>query len=254
MQPIEGTDCDDRIRKINSCLRYDAERRVAFEDVSDNHWASKYIHLLKNTVIEPEGDYVFSGIGNHSTGKQQSYYQTGIYPFGPERNATRLEVVKTALVANCIPILDYIPSTDVTFTDVLPERSENDLQDFVSRVFYTAGLYGVITGYEDGSARPFALANKLESLAILLRAANTIPLDYTPNPPDFADLEPGGWYDPYVSFASNNGITVERGLTAFQPDKEIFRSELAALLTRIMRLSGDLRVRTYRTGVDGLLK
>jgi hypothetical protein len=239
---------------VNACLAYDAARPLRFDDVPSTDPAAKFINLLKNTFIVASGDYIFSGVGNHSTGTPPT--QSNIWHFQPQKEATRLDVVKTALVSNCIPILDYIPRGGVTFTDVPAKRSPDDeAQDFTSRVFYTAALHGIVTGFPDGSARPYQKATLLETLTILLRTANAVPADYSPIPFVFDDLpySKDAWYAAPVSFAVKNGIlgNVEAHLAPHAP---VRRDALASLLGRIMRYSSDIQVRSYRDSVESLVK
>lgn len=254
LTPEPGTTCAERSPMVNACLTYHADRPITFTDLPPNLAESAAIELLKKTSIVPDGDFVFSGVGNQSTGKQQDKYKTGAYPFDPESEATRLEVVKTALVSNCLPILDSIPQTDVTFSDIPKQRSDDDVADFTARVFYSAEMHGVITGFADGTARPQQQATKLETVAILLRASRAVPVDYQTVLPIISDLRAGGWYDNDVSFAVRNGIVPLSEDRAFHPYDPIIRTDLATLLTEIMRYSGDLRVRSYRTSVDPLLR
>ena len=253
--PDATKECADRSTTINSCFTYDSRREVEFSDVQASTPYEPFIDLLKKTRIIATGDYIFSGTGNHSTGKQQAEYQAGQWEFQPLRNATRLEVVKTALVANCIPILDYIPRTGVEFTDVPTTLSpDDDVADFVSRVFYTAALHGIVTGYADGTARPQEFATATETIAILLRTANAVPKDYTPTShpaaqSDFLDQ----WYAPFISFAVHNHIvTTDR--TRNLHSRNVPRYELTRMLTQIMQMSTDLRVRSYRNAIDPRLR
>ncbi|OGJ56007.1 hypothetical protein A2635_00895 [Candidatus Peribacteria bacterium RIFCSPHIGHO2_01_FULL_51_9] len=247
-EPQEGSTCDTRVPHILSCLAYDPWREVTFSDVDPKDLFFRDIDLLRRTRIAPQGDYVFSGHGNHSTGVQQSYFQHGAFEFQPYRPATRLEVVKIALVSNCIPILDYIPQGTPTFTDVDKKLTGGDLHDFTSRVFYTAALHGIIKGYPDGSARPHANVDHLEVLAILQRSAGAVPEGYEPKDVSRPELQSDGWYRTYVSFAQEYHFLPSESLTHPVP-----RSTLSALLVKTMQLSEDIRVRAYMTSVGALM-
>lgn len=248
LEPEKGSTCETRIPHILSCLAYDPWREVTFSDVEDTDPFFKATDLLRRTRIAPQGDYVFSGHGNHSTGIQQSYFREGTFEFQPNRPATRLEVVKIALVSNCIPILDYIPRGVSTFTDIDKKLFGDDLHDFTARVFYTAALHGIIKGYPDGSARPHALVNHLEALAILARAAGAIPEGYRAADVSLPGLSPDGWYQEYVALAQEYHFLPSEPLTYPVP-----RKTLSELLVRTMQLSEDIRVRAYMTSVGALM-
>ena len=247
-EPQEGSTCDTRVPHILSCLAYDPWREVTFSDIEPQDTFFKETDLLRRTRIAPQGDYIFSGHGNHSTGVQQSYFQHGTFEFQPYRLATRLEVVKVALVSNCIPILDYIPRGTPLFTDIDKEFIGNDLHDFTARVFYTAALHGIIKGYPDGSARPHALVNALEALAILQRSAGAIPDGYQPKAVSLPGLQPDGWYREYVSLAQDYHFLPSEPLM-----DPVRRSTLSELLVKTMQLSEDIRVRAYMISIGALM-
>lgn len=255
LTPDVTLDCNERGPIINSCLDYNPNRAIAFNDVSPVNPQTKFINLLKNTFIIATGDYIFSGIGNHSTGKQQLKYQSGVWPFDPTAAASRLEVVKTALVANCLPIEDYVPVTNITFSDIPQTRNaDDDLADFTARVFYTAAQYGIIKGYTDGAARPQQKATYLEAMTILLRSADAIPKDYKAKKYQLPALPMNNeWYVPSVSFAINNGI-IPFNVEDLSASRFVNRSELAMLLAQIMQFSADLRIRSYRTAVNAIVQ
>jgi hypothetical protein len=230
--------CSERSPKINPCLAYDTHP-TGYTDIPAYGSATKAINLLRNTVLMATGERIF---------------RSDLAQFQPERAATRLEVVKTALLANCIPILDDVSQVDATFTDLPPLPSNDEEADFAARVFYTARMHGIVSGFEDGSARPHERATLLETISILLRTANVIPSDYTPRAFSFSDLPFGDdWYTPYVSFVVHNNLLGPIG-SAFQPNHPIRRDTLALLLAQTMKFSTNLHVRSYRDSVDGLVK
>ncbi|MBI3336377.1 choice-of-anchor E domain-containing protein [Candidatus Peregrinibacteria bacterium] len=248
-EPIEGTTCKERDPHVVSCLAYDPWREISFSDIRSTDPVFDAIDLLRLTRIAPQGDYIFSGHGNHSTGIQQTHFQKGSFEFQPLRPATRLEIVKIALISNCIPILDYIPLGTPTFTDIHKGFLRDEIHDFTARVFYTAALHGIIKGYPDGSARPHAPADHLEAMAILLRAAGAIPNEYAPQSFHIPELHTDGWYAPYVSFASEHQFIPLSPLNS-----PIARSTLSILLTKTMEYSEDIRVRAYMSSIHPLLQ
>lgn len=254
--PIDGLSCDMKDPLLNSCMQYVPDRPIAFVDVKAGSAAARSIDLLKKTALVPDGDFIVSGVGNHSTGKQQAAFRSGDYPFDPDHAASRLEVVKTALVSNCVPVLDYIPRTDVIFRDVNAALNpSNELQDFTSRVFYTAALFGIVKGDENANARPFETVTRSEALLIMLRAADALPKNFTPSHHPFSDVAQTDELAPSLSFAAANGILPETWKAPiFQPTYQVTRAEMSVLLTNIMQWSSDIRIRAYRAGVAPLLR
>lgn len=169
----EESTIEEQGESAKSCLEYDPERPLIFNDLSSDGEKTKEINFLKNTRIIETGDYILSGSKNHSTGRQQEEYQKGEWSFEPQRELTRLEVVKTALIANCLPIDDDIelPSGEPPFSDLPLNIEQNDALSFAAKVFYTAKRHGIIKGYEDGSARPFDIATQYEIKIINRKAA-----------------------------------------------------------------------------------
>ncbi len=255
-RPVEGLSCSAKDPLLNSCMQYVPNRDVHFTDVTEGSAVARSIDLLKKTTLVPDGDFIVSGVGNHSTGKQQEAFQRGIYAFDPGHAASRLEVVKTALVSNCVPVLDYIPRTDVTFNDVQATLNPADeLQDFTSRVFATAALFGIVKGDREGRARPFAEVTRGEALLILLRAADALPKNFTPSPHPFSDVAQTDELAPSLSFAAGNGILPGTWKTPlFRPHSSVTRAEMSILLTNIMQWGSDVRIRAYRASVAPLLR
>jgi hypothetical protein len=244
-----GAACEDNFPKINACLSYEKNRKVNFTDVPKSHPAYRSINLLKNTKVSPRGDFIIGGSGNHKTKSGG-----GVFPFNPDKGASRLDTIKTALISNCISIYESIPDTEIVFTDLPKKRYPDDsAMDLATRIFYTAAKHNLIEGYEDGSVKPFEKATTLETLAILMRAASVIPEDYVAKHFSYGDLDQDDWYADYISFAEHNGI-LDKSITTSGPHDQIRRSELATLITSIMPFSSDLRVRTYSTGVAALLR
>ena len=103
----------------------------------------------------------------------------------------------------------------VTFTDVQGTRYADAFSSL-------AGL-GVVNGYSDGTARPYAVISRVEALKIIvelepeLRAraqwfkANMPPIAL------FPDVDQGAWYAPYVEAAFEAGIVTGYPDHLFRP-------------------------------------
>lgn len=221
------------IKDINSCFEFVSDRAIEFNDI-DDHSAKRYIEILKKTKIRAAGDFIVSGHGNHSSGKQQEHFQSGNFPFQPNRSATRLEVVKVALIANCLSIDSDTSATTHTFTDISKAITGDEAQDFIPQIFYTAARHGIAMGYPDGSAKPLEKANNAEILALLLRASGAMPKGFVmPNT--------SSWYAPYLEFAHANHLVQ----TSFDPNGSMDRGDLSKLLIHIMALDPDPAISAY---------
>ena len=54
----------------------------------------------------------------------------------------------------------------------------------------------------------------------------------------FTDVEPGSWYEEYVSWAAHNGIVEGYDAEHFAPDDEITREQICAMIDRYMKYEG----------------
>lgn len=226
------------LAEIDSCFEFVADRAITFSDIV-HHPSKDYIELLKKTRIRSAGDFIVSGHGNHSSGKQQAQFRAGTFPFQPDRSPSRLEVVKMALIANCLGIESGDFSAERTFTDVPKAASGDAAQDFLAQIFYTAARYGIVAGYPDGSARPMGQANNAEILAFLLRASGAMPEGFTAR-------EGSAWYEPYLQFASANHLIGP----SFDPGASMDRGNVSALLVHIMALDPDPAIAAYIAQID----
>lgn len=233
---------DDYSNIGGECLSFDENRELNFYDLDPDDPATPFILTLKNTKIIDEGDYVFSGHGNHSTGKQQQKFQGGLWEFQPERAMTRLEVVKVALVSNCIPVENEIPvpANGFQFSDLPADVDPSDeAMHFAARVFYTGYKHGVVEGFGDASARPLEIATNAEMIALALRAARVIPEGF--------DLSYGPWYKKYMEFARLNGIFNDMVSLHSAP---VLRKNFSQIMVRVMAYNPNPQIHGYIEKVD----
>jgi len=69
---------------------------------------------------------------------------------------------------------------------------------------------------------------------------------------DVSNIGDGEWYQSYVSFAVGNSIIQQK--ENYRPNEPMLRTELSAMVLRIMRFSNDIRIRAYMTSIDPLLR
>jgi uncharacterized repeat protein (TIGR01451 family) len=220
-----------------TCLNLDPNRDIQFIDLDPNDEANIFINFLKNTQIKGAGDYVFSGQGNHSSGKQVGEYQTGSWEFGALSPMTRAAAVKTILIANCIPIIEEVPNTGnlFKFTDIKRNYDNQDKEStFLSQIFYTAYQHGIVKGYQDGSAKPNKLVNHAEVIAMMIRAAEANPNKNEENSPN--------WYKNHFDFARSNGIY--NGIVT-DSNAQVTRRDFAKLMVRIMAFAKNPEIHSY---------
>lgn len=241
----EGPMC---VTNFESCLMHEPERKLQFTDVDKTSWAAPYIDIMRTTKIIKEGDYVASGNGNQSTGRQQQKFASGTWNFEPDRYATRLEFLKVVLVTNCISVEDSIPTPSNKFSFIdLPNNTspEDETQFFAARVMYTGYKYGLITGGSDFKARAFEPITRAEALAILQRSRVDHSSALSTHEVHLNDVGENAWFRPLVGYFIETGIVGELGNKMFRPDRPIKRSEMAKLMYDFMLLNPREDIRDY---------
>jgi LPXTG-site transpeptidase (sortase) family protein len=98
---------------------------------------------------------------------------------------------------------------------------------------------GVIQGYPDGSARPYAYLNRAEALKVILQADPTMAAKvryferHLPSLPLFKDLDQRQWYAPYIEAAFAEGIVTGYPDRTFRPSATMSTEEALALMLRV---------------------
>lgn len=244
---LEATD-NQCVQKFESCLLHDDSRKLTFTDVDPDSWAFPYIDILRTTKIIDKGDYIASGDGNQSTGRQQSKFAQGTWEFEPDRYATRLEFLKVVLVSNCISVEDEIPvpGNNFSFKDLPTSISKTDeTKHFAARVMYTGYKYGLITGNKESEARPFDTITRAEALAMLQRARGDKTSLQSNREVKLNDISPNSWFKPIVGYFVDKGLVGELGAQLFRPDRPIKRMEMAKLMYDFMILNPKKDIRNY---------
>ncbi|KEF37179.1 putative S-layer protein [Schinkia azotoformans MEV2011] len=96
---------------------------------------------------------------------------------------------------------------------------------------------GVIDGYPDGTFKPNNAVTRAEFSALLTKILD-LNTDSVNNP-NFKDVHTNAWYYNAVAALANQGLVGGYEDGTFQPNKQITRAEIAALLTRVCNLSAD---------------
>lgn len=115
--------------------------------------------------------------------------------------------------------------TPLPFDDVAGHWAE----DYIRRV-YEAGL---LLGTSANRFSPDMAVTRAMFVTVLGRLAGVDPDDYG-NTSGFDDVKEG-WYSGYVAWAVENGIVKGRSEKIFDPDSDITREEMAAMIYRYLR-------------------
>lgn len=223
----------------NPCLSF-AAPLFTFDDVQ-RHWSKTFALRLHRATAFPEELRIIEG-----------------YPFEdrrlflPDRNITRFEFLKVALLSSCIKLFeDRGEQFSLSFSDVspLPRPFEPPGRSLRRRVIYTAVRHGVVEGYRDGTFRPDDPINRAEALKILLLTANLHPIPHSGALP-FSDVSPNEWFTSFIEKALAYQLIEGYGDGTFRPEQPITRAE-AAKITYLTMLSNPL-VNGYVLPAEGL--
>lgn len=215
----QGTDPEE-----NPCLLYGGPG-THFAD-TDEHWAADYVQHLHLTKVLPTHNRIVRG-----------YDFPGRTMFLPDREITRFELLKMALLSSCKPYLNSTTGATLIFSDISPiaRPLESDDRQERRQVIYTAVDEGIVDGYDDGTFRPDDSINRAEALKILMLAAAPEPLsDPFFQVPDFPDVEPDQWFAPYVQLAAEYGIVEGYDDGLFHPERPITRAEAGKIMLLLM--------------------
>ena len=119
-------------------LELQASPSPTFLDVGEDHWALKYIEAAAEKGI-------VKGIGE---GK-----------FAPERNITRAEMA--TMIARALGLSPE--ERNAPFTDAV------DIPEYARGYVFAVSAKGIITGYPDGTFRPFNNATRAEAATMIFR-------------------------------------------------------------------------------------
>ncbi|MDQ6421485.1 alpha/beta fold hydrolase [Paenibacillus sp. LHD-117] len=98
---------------------------------------------------------------------------------------------------------------------------------------------GIVTGRTDSEFAPDAAISRAEFAALLARALGLKANMTADTDAAFADVPSGEWYSEDVVAAAEAGIVKGNGNGMFQPNKAITREEIAVLIARALKASGD---------------
>lgn len=149
--------------------------------------------------------------------------------FKPYQNITRAEVLKVVLEAFKSMLLPA-DGTTLGFKDLNP-------YGWYMTYLRTAQFYGMLEGYEDGTARPEKNINRVEALKFVLEAGETFSGQLlTGDTVSYADVGYGEWYAKYVGAAYTYQLfdTTYYGNRAYlHPEQLVQRGEVALMLYRL---------------------
>jgi len=93
-------------------------------------------------------------------------------------------------------------------------------------------------GYEDGTFKPDQLVTRAEALKFIYKSKDTFA-KITGGQVDFADVEAGQWYVPYVAKAFKEGVVKGFGENRFGPNENVTRTQFLKMLFKVHGIDVD---------------
>lgn len=223
----------------NPCLFFAGPTEV-LHDLED-HWAKPFVTPLQQTKIEEDGPRIVSG------------YQTpeGAV-FRPDREISRYELLKIALLGSCVAPDATADDDAFSFSDVRREARPRETEDMTlkRRIVYAAYEMGIVDGYSDGTFRPDAPVNRAEALKILFEASKLEPFDDTDYSGTFSDVYKNDWFEKYIHNALSYAFIEGYDDGTFKPEQSITRAEASKIVLYMM--ISNPRINGYVIPVDTL--
>lgn len=121
--------------------------------------------------------------------------------------------------------------SDRPFTDVDPNG-------WAAEYIYYLYDRGVVNGISTNQFAPTRSITRAEFVKMLAGVAGVADDELNYNSSSFTDVEPGSWYEPYVNWAVENGVTTGTSATTFSPTANITREQMAVMIYRFAQNYG----------------
>ncbi len=217
-----GTDPDESL-----CLIYTTEGQTAFADIT-GHFAESGIRQLSGVRAAASQMAIIGG------------YQDGIdRVYLPNREVTRLEFLKMALLSSCIALREATVGEALPFADMTEVLAADASSDEIlrQRLVKTGVLHSIIRGYEaDNGFHPDMPVARAEALKMLLNASRLDQVSVSASGATvFSDVPADAWYVDVVRQGAALGIIEGYGDGTIRPTQSITRGEAALIILRAIR-------------------
>lgn len=120
----------------------------------------------------------------------------------------------------------------VTFNDI------SSVEAWAGRQIQVVAAKGAIEGRAAGVFAPKDAVTRAEFAKMLIRALN---LENGSATESFSDVNASDWFAPYVAAAVEKGIIQGRTSERFAPQDQISRAEMATMISRALKTTGNLK-------------
>ncbi|MCA9370787.1 MAG: S-layer homology domain-containing protein [Candidatus Peregrinibacteria bacterium] len=222
----------------NPCL-FHAGPSDTLHDI-EGHWSKAFVTVLSEMKAGENGPRIIKG-----------YWTENGAMFQPDREISRYELLKIALLSSCInPVMSEDNSLE--FSDVRKSLRPHENEDVIAKrdIIYAAAQKGIVEGYPDGTFQPDAPVNRAEALKILLTATKLQPFDDLDYSNRFSDVEKSDWFSSYIETALSYDFISGYDDGTFKPGQAITRAEASKIVVYMM--ISNPRVNGYVVPVDEL--
>lgn len=122
----------------------------------------------------------------------------------------------------------------INFTDVLETH-------WAAKAIQFASQLDIVKGFPDGEFKGKQAVTRAEFAAMIVR---TLGIDTTGAGGSFSDTD-GHWAENLIRALHRAGVVKGTGNGAFQPDQEITRGEMSAILARLLNMSSAIESSTF---------
>ena len=169
--------------------------------------------------------------------KTSSYF---IVPYKKWKRMT-MTVLVSMILLTAFSFLS-VEASIIDFADAGRNAREGDINyHWSSDYIYKLADKNMINGYPVGNPeenefafRPDQPITRVEYIKMLINAFDI--LDENATCPEFMDVEPGSWYEKFVSTAKNKEITFGKSETHFAPEENISREQVMTFTARTLHI------------------
>lgn len=222
----------------NPCL-FHAGPSEPLHDI-EGHWSEGFAEVLSQMKSGENGPRIIKG-----------YWTEDGAMFKPDRQISRFELLKIALLSSCIEPVENSEGS-LEFTDVRRASRPHETEDEKAKrnIIYTAFDRGIIDGYKDGSFKPDDPVNRAEALKILINTARLEPFDTLDYSGKFSDVNDTEWFTEFLHTALSFEFISGYEDATFRPGNFITRAEAAKVVMLIM--ISNPRVNGYVVPLEGI--
>ena len=132
------------------------------------------------------------------------------------------------------------PTTNIDIEKMYPVIRQSNFSDTANHwanepIKYLADR-GIINGMNDNTFAPNNNITRAEFIILLAKMDNININKYKAD--NFTDVPSDAWFNPYVDWASKNGITSGTSETTFAPNDNITREQMAVMIERFANYKG----------------